>query len=34
MQIMKMRRLRHSRKIKPYTIDEDGITVHAEVDVF
>ena len=34
MQIMKMRRLKHSRKIKPYTIDEDGINVHAEVDVF
>lgn len=34
MQIMKMRRLKHSRKIKPYSIDEDGINVHTEVDVF
>lgn len=34
MQIMKMRRLKHSRKIKPYTIDDDGINVHTEVDVF
>ena len=33
-QIMKMRRLKHSRKIKPYSIDEDGINVHTEVDVF
>ena len=34
MQVMKMRRLKHSRAIKPYTIDEDGINVHADVEVF
>ena len=34
MQVMKMRRMKHSRAIKPYTIDEDGINVHADVEVF
>src|SRR3990170_966971 len=34
MQVMKMRRMKHSRAIKPYTIDEDGINVHADVAVF
>jgi len=34
MQVMKMRRLKHSRAIKPYTIDEDGINVHVDVEVF
>jgi KaiC domain protein len=33
-QIVKMRRLKHSRKIKPYSITEDGIVVHTEVEVF
>ena len=34
MQVMKMRRLKHTRSIKPYTIDDDGINVHADVEVF
>src|SRR2546422_841266 len=34
MHVMKMRRLKHSRARKPYTIDEDGINVHADVEVF
>ncbi len=34
MQVMKMRRLKHSRAVKPYTIDEDGLNVHADVEVF
>jgi len=34
MQVMKMRRLKHTRAIKPYTIDDDGINVHADVEVF
>ncbi len=34
MHVMKMRRLKHSRAVKPYTIDEDGINVHADVEVF
>ena len=34
MQVMKMRRLKHTRAIKPYTIDDDGIYVHADVEVF
>ena len=34
MQVMKMRRLRHSRAVKPYTIDDDGLNVHADVEVF
>src|SRR3972149_5698026 len=33
MQVMKMRRLKHTRAIKPYTIDDDGINVHADVEV-
>jgi len=34
MQVMKMRRMKHSRAIKPYTIDDDGINVHVDVEVF
>ncbi len=34
MQVMKMRRLKHSRAVKPYTIDDDGLNVHADVEVF
>ena len=34
MQVMKMRRLKHRRAVKPYTIDEDGINVHADIEVF
>src|SRR2546428_2612306 len=34
MQVMKMRRLKHSRAVKPDTIDDDGPNVHADVEVF
>jgi KaiC domain protein len=34
LRILKMRRLRHSRKIKPYSITEKGIVVHSELEVF
>jgi KaiC domain protein len=34
MQVIKMRRLKHSRAVKPYTIDDDGLNVHADVEVF
>ena len=34
LQVIKMLRLKHSRSIKPYTIDDDGINVHADVEVF
>ncbi len=32
--IMKMRRTTHSRRVKPYSITEKGIVVHAGADVF
>jgi len=32
--IMKMRRTTHSRRVKPYSITDKGITVHAGADVF
>src|SRR2546428_13527531 len=34
MQVMKMRRLKHRRAVKPYTIDEDGINGHADGEGF
>ena len=34
LQIVKMRRTGHSRRIKPYTITEKGIVVHREAEVF
>ena len=34
LRIMKMRRLPHSRKIKPYRITGKGIVVHSELEVF
>ncbi len=33
-QIAKMRRLKHSRRLKPYSITESGLVVHAESEVF
>src|SRR4030066_337753 len=32
--ILKMRRTGHSRRVKPYSITDKGITVHAGADVF
>jgi KaiC domain protein len=32
--ILKMRRTAHSRRVKPYSISEKGIVVHAGADVF
>lgn len=34
LRIIKMRRVKHSRRIKPYTISDKGIVVHAEAEVF
>ena len=34
MRVVKMRRAKHSRKIKPYSITEKGIVVHSELEVF
>lgn len=34
LQVVKMRRVRHSRKIKPYIISEEGIKVHEEAEIF
>src|SRR3989441_5140698 len=34
MQVMKMRRLKHSRAVKPYTIGEDGLNGHAHGEGF
>ncbi len=33
-QVVKMRRREHSRKMKPYSITGDGIVVHTEAEVF
>jgi KaiC domain protein len=33
-QIIKMRRQKHSRKIKPYAITDTGIAVHTDAEVF
>ncbi len=34
LRILKMRRTGHSRRVKPYTISEGGIVVHAGADIF
>lgn len=34
LQVVKMRRMRHSRTVKPYSIGERGITVHTGAEVF
>lgn len=34
LRVVKMRRLPHSRKIKPYSITGKGIVVHSELEVF
>lgn len=34
LQVVKMRRCKHSRRIKPYSIESDGIQVHTEAEVF
>jgi KaiC domain protein len=34
LRIIKMRRCKHSRRIKPYSITNDGIVVHSETEVF
>jgi len=34
LRIVKMRRLPHSRKIRPYRITDKGIVVHSELEVF
>lgn len=33
-QVIKMRRSAHSRRMKPYTITGDGIVIHTEAEVF
>lgn len=34
LEIVKMRRIKHSRKIKPYVITENGIIVHEDAELF
>jgi KaiC domain protein len=34
LRIVKMRRVKHSRRIKPYSITNNGIVVHSEAEVF
>ncbi len=34
LQVMKMRRLKHPRSIKPYSITEQGLEVHGDMEVF
>ncbi|MFW5936307.1 MAG: ATPase domain-containing protein, partial [Candidatus Hadarchaeota archaeon] len=34
LEIVKMRRVKHSRKIKPYIITEEGIVVHEDAELF
>jgi len=34
LQVIKMRRLRHPRSIKPYSITEQGLDVHGDMEVF
>jgi len=34
LQVVKMRRVKHSRKVKPYIISEEGIKVHEEAEIF
>src|SRR6266545_4341222 len=33
-QVIKMRRLRHPRSVKPYSITDQGIEVHGDMEVF
>jgi KaiC/GvpD/RAD55 family RecA-like ATPase len=33
-EVVKMRRHKHSRSIKPYDITDDGVVVHSESEVF
>jgi KaiC/GvpD/RAD55 family RecA-like ATPase len=33
-EIVKMRRVSHSRKVRPYTITENGIVVYEEAEIF
>ena len=32
--VVKMRRMKHSRRIKPYSITDEGLVVHSEADIF
>src|SRR5438445_31685 len=34
MQVIKMRRLKHPRSVKPYSITEQGLEVHGDMEVF
>ena len=34
LEVVKMRRIKHSRKTKPYMITENGIVVHEEAEIF
>ncbi len=34
LQVIKMRRLRHPRSVKPYSITEQGLEVHGDMEVF
>lgn len=34
LEVVKMRRVKHSRKMKPYVITENGIVVHEEAEIF
>jgi KaiC domain protein len=34
LEVVKMRRVKHSRKTRPYTITEKGIIVHEEAEIF
>jgi KaiC domain protein len=34
LQVIKMRRLKHPRSVKPYNITDQGIEVHGDMDVF
>jgi KaiC domain protein len=34
LEVIKMRRIKHSRKTKPYIITENGIVVHEEAEIF
>ena len=34
LQVIKMRRLRHPRSIKPYSITDEGLEVHGDMEVF
>src|SRR6266571_2874711 len=34
MQVIKMRRLKHPRSVKPYSITDQGLEVHGDMEVF